>query len=287
MSVRAVVAVLACVATLAFAQGKCPTSSLSNVYSDTTCSTTASALSTACSCIGLTYSSSTGACVGVSTASCSTFNTCALAYINSINQAAIAGSSCSSASTLKAPLATLAAGGIYTGSAVESACQSSTCMWANATTATCTNNLANLWQAACVNPYMFVGTIVITGNFVCTAANIAAYKVALRIDLSAALGYNVTIIGDIVCGSATATFSVPVSQNAAGLQANLQAAQANAAFLTSFAAAAGVPVSALTVQSIVAVSTTVPGSSPVVIQSAARASWTILSVLVAAIAFAF
>jgi len=266
------------------------------VYSDAvTCSTSASALSSACSCIGLTFSSSTGTCVGVSTATCNQFTSCAAAYFTSVNVAAALGSTCSSLAAIKPTLSALAAGSIYTGGSLEGACQAFACSLANTTTTNCINNLNSLYNGACTNPYTYLASITIGGNFVCNSANIAAIKAALRIDLSAKLGYNVTIIGDIICGSATAVFSVPVSGNAPGLQANLQAAVANPAFLTSLAAVLGVPVSSLTVQSITTLGTPVPGSQPITPGSnggfqfgaSSRATWSVLSVLAAAIALAF
>jgi len=283
MSARLILAVVACIATMAVAQ-TCPTSSVAAAYQDITCATTASAMSTACTCLGLTYSASVGGCVGVSTQSCTVFSSCANSYIQTLNSASAAGSTCSSLSSINSMLATLAAGGVYTGSALETACKSVVCQVANTSTNGCIKNLNSVWSAACVNPYQTVLIITIDG-FVCVSTQLAAYAIAFRLDASTILGVNVTIVGTPVCGSLIIGFSVPVSSNFPGLAASLQTIQSNPALLANLAAAAGVSPSALTVSAIGVVSTPVPGSPSVL--SSARATWTVVSVVAAAIAMLF
>jgi len=214
-----------------------------------------------------------------------------MSYIGTLNVASASGSSCASLSGIQSSLTSLAAGSIYTGSSLEGACQAAVCAMANRSTNGCTNNLNQVFSTACQNPYTTVYTITIAGG-TCANGNIPQYTVALRLDLSSALGYNVTIIGTPFCGSITATFSVPVSTNAPGLQTAVQAAASNPAFLTNLAAAFGTPVTTFSITNFAQVSTAVPGSpsspnSGFSFSATSRASWTVLSVVAAAIALAF
>jgi len=284
MSARLILAVVACIATMAVAQ-TCPTSSIAVAYQDTTCAATASALSTACSCIGLTYSSSIGFCVGISSASCATFASCSNSAIQTLNAASAAGSTCSSLASISSMLSTLAAGGVYTGSALEVACQRTVCSFANFSTNGCINNLAGVWSVACTNPYQTVLVVTIDG-FVCVTTQIAAYATGFRMDARTILGLNVTIVGVPVCGSLTIGFSVPVSANYPGLGDAINNIKNNPALLANLAAAAGVSPSSLTVTGLAVVSTPVPGS-PGFVLSSARATWTAVSIVAAAFALLF
>jgi len=283
-----IVAVVACIASLAIAQ-TCPASSLATAYSDNTCATTINAATSACSCIGLTYSSTTGGCVGVSSALCSQFASCANSYIATLNLAAATGSSCSSLASIQTLLVGLAAGGTYTGSSLQTACQRTVCQMANASTNGCSNNLNQVFTTACVNPYAAVYTITVNG-VPCTTSLLAVLIRSLGLDLLTATGQNATGTAGS-CGSFIGTYVFPVSSANAGLTTSLSNLQSNPALLTNLAAAAGVSPSALTVTSIVQVSTPVPGSSSPngngFILSSARASWTAVSVLAAAVALLF
>jgi len=243
----------------------------------------------------LTFSSSTGACVGVSSASCTTFASCANSYVAALNVAAAAPSTRSSLTSLKTQLATIATGTLYAGSTLETACKAAICTLTNATTNGCIYNpttLASIYTTACANPFTTIITIVFNG-FTCDPTKIAQYTAALIIDLNAALlsvllGASVSI-STATCGSLTATVLIPVASTNAGLNVALQNLAANPSLFASLAAAAGISASSLTVSSVLIISTPVPSFAGQTFQfsSTSRATWSVLSVMAAVLALTF
>jgi len=286
MTARALVVVLACIAAIAAAQSACPSSTLTSYYTDSTCSTDTSAMSTWCTCIGKTYTSSSNTCTGTSTtsASCATFASCGATYFATLNTAAAAGSSCTGLAALKTPLVTLALGTTnYSSSDVETSCKAVACAIANVSYSTCVSSIDSLYSTLCVNPYTYVLVIVITGNFLCNDTSKATLTVAFKTDATNKFGYTVTIIS-FSCGSISSTFSLPISGLTSGLAAKIIAAAADSSWLTALAAALGVSTSALVIASLAQSPSPAPGSLTL---SSGRATWTIMSLVAAVLAFAF
>jgi hypothetical protein len=248
-------AILAVGIQMAAGQGSvqtCP--SVSNaVYSYTNITSQANCTTTLCTCLGGTRSGSQ--CTFKSYPNCSTITTCTTQFITCSNNL-------TDNTLLYMSVVSINAGSLYNQSLAYAACQNYACnVWNfSNTNASC----AIAYSSVCVSPAIFIGTLVISGNWTAIVANATALAItqaALAKDLSAVLGFPATIIS-AVAGSLIVTFSVPCSGNNAALQAGLAAAKAGTSWLantqSAFTSLGGV--GTLTVLGIGAQGSGVPGA---------------------------
>jgi len=287
MSARALVAVIAIIAAVAAAQpSTCPSTTSATLYNDATCTSDQSAMSSYCTCFGLTYNTATNGCTGTYSSDCTTtglFAACSFAYVTLINSAASGNTfttTCTGLTTLKANLISIASGSNNAGAATESSCQAVVCSVANASTtcpltATTTGTGLTFYQTVCYNPYRLAQLLTIIGSFACNTTALTAFFTAIKLDLAAVFAnlYVIFIIVYPACGSISTTYALPVSSSATGVSAGLATIAGGSSWLTNAAAALGVSTSSLTVSAVTV--------------SASRAMWTVLSfaAIVAALLF--
>jgi len=288
MSARALVVVMACIAAIAAAQTACTTSTNTNFFVDSGCSTSTSAQSTFCTCIGLTYNSATNGCTGTYAGDCSTtglFSTCIASFFNTINVAALGNSfasSCTGISSLRTNILNFQSGSNYTNTVTQTACQAVTCTAANASaSSTCLTTIqgastttgVSFNDNVCFNPVRVAYALILSGTFNCNATVLSFLLTALLQDLTRVYGYPIILTVYPACGSVTTTYALPVSANAPGVAAATATVQGGGSWLTSTGAVLGVNPSSIA-----------PSAT---VSSGARAMWTVLSMIAAAMVLAF
>jgi len=247
--------VVLCIAGLSAAQSftSCPspTSSSTDYFAPSNCSAFTTCATTRCSCIGGTFNSTTGACaVNTTGKTCATSKACQAPYIQCIQAAA---SSVACLSPLKVALVAIVAGSAYNASAVYTACQSDTCRFYNATSASnCTigygevcflppttaapGNSSNTTVAPAVGTTaaLFTGSITLGGDYTAIIANAtstATFLVAVGNDMTAKFTVTVTC-RSLKAGSGIVAFTANVAANNATFLAAVSAVGTDSSWLT-------------------------------------------------------
>jgi len=181
-----------------------------------------------CSCLGGSRSGAT--CTFTTYPNCTTIQSCSTTFVTCSNNL-------TDNTLLYMSIVSINAGSLYNQSLAYGACQNYACnIWNfSNTNASC----AVAYSTVCVSPAIFIGTLVISGNWTAIVQNataLALTQVALAKDLTAVLGFPATIISS-TAGSLIVTFSVPCSGNNAALKAGLALAGSSTAWLASTQAA--------------------------------------------------